>query len=181
MKIHAIIAPMKERTPKRFALIGLPGSGKSTYAVRIGTLLNIPVHHLDSHLFEQDGRKKDKKEFLSIEEAMVKEEAWVVEGCSLSTLATRFKRADAVVYFNFSRLLCVFRILKRSLFFDEALKETGCLRGVNLRLIRYIWNFEKEKRAGIESLRRAYPHVNFIELKSPKDAEQFLNNLKRSL
>lgn len=37
---------------KKFAIIGLPGSGKSTFSVKLGKILNIPVHHLDRHIFE---------------------------------------------------------------------------------------------------------------------------------
>ena len=49
---------MKEKIPKRIALIGLPGSGKSTFAVKLGKRLAIPVHHLDKHMFEEGGKKK---------------------------------------------------------------------------------------------------------------------------
>lgn len=40
---------MKNHNPKKFALIGLPGSGKSTFASNLGKILEIPVHHLDQH------------------------------------------------------------------------------------------------------------------------------------
>lgn len=168
---------MKNRSLRRFAIIGLPGSGKSTFAKKLGQALDIPVHHLDRQMFEADGRKKDREELLAIEREMVKEEGWVVEGCSLSTLATRFERADVVLYFNFSRLLCIYRIIKRALCFDETLAETGCVRGVNLRLIEYIWNFDRSKRAQIEKLRNQYPSVKFQEIKSPQAAAEYFNKL----
>jgi adenylate kinase family enzyme len=93
-KIHA----------KKFALIGLPGSGKSTFASKLGKILKIPVHHLDKHMFEPDGKKKDKQEFIEIQKAMLNEEAWIVEGCSFSTFEMRFAKADILIYFHFSRL-----------------------------------------------------------------------------
>jgi len=56
---------MEKEKLKRIAVIGLPGSGKSTFATRLGKMLSISVHHLDKHMF--DGRtKRDKRE--SIEE-----------------------------------------------------------------------------------------------------------------
>lgn len=76
---------MKKEIRKRIAIIELPGNGKSTFSTKFGNILNIPVHHLDRHMF--DGRKKrDRQEFLSIKESLVSEESWIIEGCSLSTL-----------------------------------------------------------------------------------------------
>src|SRR5271154_5056681 len=121
---------MKQEIPKRFAIIGLPGSGKSTFAAKLGKMLYIPVHHLDKHMF--DGKKKrDRQEFLSVKEAMVREESWIIEGCSISTLEMRFARADTVIYFHLPRLLCIWRICKRLFTFDKNLADTGCLRGIN--------------------------------------------------
>ncbi|MBA3239486.1 MAG: hypothetical protein H0T62_14245 [Parachlamydiaceae bacterium] len=71
---------MNKTHAKKFALIGLPGSGKSTFASKLGRILNLPVHHLDKHMFEPDGKKKDKKEFIEIQKAMLDEKAWLVEG-----------------------------------------------------------------------------------------------------
>jgi adenylate kinase family enzyme len=55
---------------KRFALIGLPVSGKSILAAKLGKILNIPVHHLGRHMFEANGKKKDKQEFIAIQKAI---------------------------------------------------------------------------------------------------------------
>lgn len=169
---------MKKDMPKRIAIIGLPGSGKSTFAIQLGKKLNIPVHHLDKHLF--DGKKKkDKAEFLLVKEALIKEDAWVIEGCSLSTLEMRFARADTVIYFHFPRLLCLWRIFKRVFTFDAYLSETGCLKGVNWTLIKYIWSFDKDKREGIEELRKRYPKVNFIVFHCSKEMVNYLEELKK--
>lgn len=89
---------MKNTCYKKFALIGPPGSGKSTFASKIGKILGIPVHHLDRHMFEPGGKKRDKQEFIEIQKAMLGEKAWVVEGCSFSTFEMRFARADVLIY-----------------------------------------------------------------------------------
>jgi adenylate kinase family enzyme len=65
---------MNRETPKRIAIIGPPGSGKSTFAVKLGKLLNISVHHLDTHCFI--GRtKRDQKEFAAIQQELVDQES----------------------------------------------------------------------------------------------------------
>jgi adenylate kinase family enzyme len=170
---------MKSKILKRLAIIGLPGSGKSTFAIRLGKLLNIPVHHLDRHMF--DGRKKrDRQEFLAAKEALVSQDSWIIEGCSLSTLEMRFARADTIIYFHFPRLLCVWRLCKRIFSFDQTLADSGCLRGVNWPLLKYVWNFDRDKRKNIEELRKAYPQVEFLVFHSPSDIDKFLDKLTRS-
>lgn len=91
---------MKNTYPKKFALIGLPGSGKSTFASKLGKILDIPVHHLDRHMFEPGGKKRDKQEFIETQKAMLEEKAWIVEGCSFSTFEMRFAKADVLIYFG---------------------------------------------------------------------------------
>lgn len=129
---------------KRIAVIGLPGSGKSTFATGLGKKLGIPVHHLDKHMF--DGRTKiDRQKFLSIKETLVNEDSWIIEGCSLSTVEMRFARADTIIYFHLSRWLCIWRVLKRLFIVDKKIVDTGCLNGINWGLIKYIWNFDRDK------------------------------------
>lgn len=164
---------MRKVHPKKLALIGLPGSGKSTFAVKLGKILHIPVHHLDRHMFEPNGKKKDKKEFIEIQQAMLNEEAWVVEGCSCSTFEMRFAKADVSIYFYFSRLVCFLRLFKRVFNYK---KDFGGLRAVTWEILKYTWNFDKEKRASIEELRQKYPQTEFLIFRSQKDADFFLKS-----
>src|SRR5580700_1979189 len=157
---------MKNTSYKKFALIGLPGSGKSSFAAKLGRILDIPVHHLDRHMFEPGGKKRDKQEFIEIQKAMLDEKAWVVEGCSFSTFEMRFAKADVLIYFHFSRLVCYLRLIKRIFNYK---KDFGGLRRINWELLRYIWSFDKEKRAGIEELRKKYPKTQFIIFRNQKD------------
>lgn len=69
---------MNQEIPQKIAIIGLPGSGKSTFAIKLGKFIGAPVHHLDRHMFEAGGKKKDRQELLSIEQAIVYEESWIV-------------------------------------------------------------------------------------------------------
>lgn len=162
---------MGREIPKRIAIIGLPGSGKSTFASKLGKLLKYPVHHLDRHQFEEGGQKRDHQEFLSIQKAMLKEEVWIIEGCSISTLEMRFARADTVIYFHLPRLLCMWRIVKRLFLYDPSF---GGLRCVTWEILQYIWNFDKSKREGIENLCKSYPSANFLIFKSSKDVDRYV-------
>ena len=168
---------MNTKHPKKIAIIGLPGSGKSTFASKLGKILNIPVHHLDRHMFEPGGKKRDKQEFIKVQKAMLEETCWVVEGCSFSTFEMRFAKADVVIYFHFSRFVCFWRFVKRLFNYE---REYGGLRAINRELLKYTWNFDREKRARIEELREKYSQTDFLIFRNQKDADLFLTRLLNS-
>ena len=53
-------------------------------------------------------------------------------------------------------------------------REFDGLRAINWELLKYTWNFDKEKRARIEELRDKYPQTDFLIFRSQKDADLFL-------
>ena len=107
-------------------------------------------------MFESGGKKRDKQEFIETQKAMLEEKAWIVEGCSFSTFEMRFAKADILIYFHFSRLVCFWRFFKRLFNYK---RDFGGLRAINWELLKYTWNFDKEKRARIEELREKYPQI----------------------
>jgi len=164
----------------RVAIIGLPGSGKSTFAVQLGQSLDIPVYHLDRYAFLSGGKKLDKESFLQIQQDLVNGSSWIIEGCALSSLEMRVARADAVFYFRLPRLLCIWRIFKRYFFPDKTLldKGEGCTQVLNWELIKYTWNFVRDKKQEIDAMRTKYPKVKFIEFKSSSEAATYLSAFK---
>lgn len=168
-----------DKKPNKIAIIGLPGSGKSTFALLLSQLLDLPVYHLDSYMFEGK-QKRDRKVFLEEKKAMLKQNSWIIEGCSMSTLEMRFAEGDMVFYLCFPRLLCLWRICKRYFQYDS-LKETGCLKGINWPLIKYIWNFKKNNAAYIEELRKRYPKIEFITFNSSHEIDLYLKKMKKFL
>lgn len=165
---------MKNKYPKKIAIIGLPGSGKSTLASKLGQILDIPVYHLDRHMFEQDGKKRDKQEFVETQKTLLDETSWIVEGCSFSTFEMRFAKADVLIYFHFSRFICFWRLFKRIFNYKQ---DFGGLRIPNSELLKYTWNFDKEKRARIEELKEKYPQTDFLIFRNQKDADLFLREI----
>lgn len=162
---------MKKIHARKFALIGPPGSGKSTLASKLGKILAIPVHHLDKHMFEPDGKKRDKQEFIGIQKALLNEEAWIVEGCSSGTFEMRFSKADVFIYLNLSRMLCIWRLFKRMFNYK---KDLSGLRVLNWEILRYTWNFNKEKGARTNELKEKYPNVHFLIFTNQKEVDFFL-------
>ncbi len=123
-------------------------------------------------------KKRDRLEFLAIQQALVEEERWIIEGCSIATLETRFARADTVIYLKLPRLLCLYRALKRIFCFDRSIPDLpeGCSKGVSWTLICYLWNFEKEKDPEILALARKYPRVDFWVWRKQREIDTYIAN-----
>lgn len=170
---------MKQDSQKRFSLFGLPGSGKSTFAHKLGKKLGIAVHHLDKHYFLAQWEIRNRDEFLAAQQEMVDGETWIIEGNSIATLEMRFARADVVIYFHLPRYLCLWRVFKRPFRHDKSILDIpeGCSKSdISWTLLKYLWTFHKEKKERIEELKSKYPHVDFHVFQSSTDAENFLES-----
>ena len=49
--------------PKKIMIFGIPGSGKSTFALKISRLLNVSLFHLDKYFLLADGKRETIRSF----------------------------------------------------------------------------------------------------------------------
>ncbi len=172
---------MEKDSPfQRIMMFGIPGSGKSTFAVQLGELLHLPVFHLDKHFYSHNWVERPADEFLQIQKELVKQPAWIIDGNAVRSLAMRYERADLVLYFRFNRLLCLWRVFKRLIFKDHRISDRaeGCSEQVRFRLIRYLWGFDARVRKTLKELKASYPHAQFRELRNQGDLDVLLKFLR---
>lgn len=60
----------KGHSPKRIMIFGIPGSGKSTFALKLSRLLNLPLFHLDKYFFVSGWEERNYEEFLQIQQGL---------------------------------------------------------------------------------------------------------------
>ena len=89
------------------------GVGKSTFAVKLGEGLNLPVHHLDAYHWKPGWIEAEKEEFRSVQHNIVKGDHWIIEGNYSSTFDIRMAQADTFIYLELPLRVCVYRVLKR--------------------------------------------------------------------
>lgn len=161
----------------RILIIGLNGSGKSTFANRLGKKLNREVTHLDK-LYFQAGWKhtQTKEEWREQVKNLISQEKWIIDGHYVSTLDIRIPAADTIIFFNFNKLLCLYRIVKRVFNrtqpFDKA---EGNKEKIPFTLIGRIILFPKKKMLAMLD-----PYKNtkkVIIFKNDREVEKYLNNL----
>ena len=71
---------MAEPRPRRIAVIGRAGSGKSTAAVALGRAFDLPVVHLDQLYWTSDWQPVAPDRFEAAQQAAIAAETWVIDG-----------------------------------------------------------------------------------------------------
>ena len=100
---------------QRVLVIGGPGSGKTTFAVRLARVLELPVVHLDAHFWQAGWRESPRPEWAAQVADLAAADCWVMDGHYAGTLALRAPRADAILMLAPPRLTRVGRLVRRGL------------------------------------------------------------------
>src|SRR6185369_4635695 len=101
---------------ERILIIGPSGSGKSTFTNKLGKKLNREVIHLDKLYYNSGWKLAHTKEgWREAITKLVEGESWIMDGHYNSTLDIRVPRADTIIFFNFSKMFCLYRVFKRAL------------------------------------------------------------------
>jgi len=168
---------------KKIVIIGSGGAGKSTLARRLGEAMGIEVIHLDKLHWRADWVEPPKDEWLKIVENAVKKESWIMDGNFGGTMELRLQYCDTAIFLDFPRFLCTYRIFKRWLTYRNTNRpdmSEGCNEKIDLEFLGWIWNFQKTTKPKIEErLKRFENEKAIIYLRSPKEVEKFLMNLKK--
>lgn len=167
----------------RICIFGRPGSGKSTVAYKLAEKMKVPLYHLDKYFYVGGWVERDYQEFINIQQCMVNQDAWIIDGNSLKSLEMRYARAQVCLYFNFPRSVCLLRLIKRYFVKNRAIDDRaeGCQEALRWRLIKYMWTYEYRQNYRllhlINDLKVRYPQVKFIEIKNADDLEKALNSI----
>jgi adenylate kinase family enzyme len=98
---------------RRVVIIGSSGSGKSTFARRMGAVTGLPVIHIDQLFWQPGWVLPDNAAYLERLSAVVAQDRWIIEGVNPSTLDLRLPRTDLLIRLERHRLVCLWRVGKR--------------------------------------------------------------------
>jgi adenylate kinase family enzyme len=165
---------------RRVVILGCSGSGKSTFARAMGERLGLPVVHLDALFWRPGWVEPDKDEFRAKVAAAVEGDAWITDGNYVGrTFELRLPRADAVIFLDQPRWLCLWRIFKRS-WTDRRKRRAdlaeGCYENISWDFTLWVWTFEKKSRPRIEQTVAAHGKP-MITLSGDREVAAFLASL----
>lgn len=168
----------------KIAVIGYSGAGKSTLAAALGERLNLPVLHLDSIHFLPGWAQRDKTECLSLLEQTMAGNNWIIDGNYHNLLwERRMAEADHIVYLNFPRLLCLWRVVRRKWTYRGGQARPsaapGCPERLDWAFVRWVvWDGRKNTGRHRAAMLQ-YPE-KAVELKSPGQVSRWLEGFASS-
>jgi len=166
---------------KKIAIIGSCGAGKSTLAHQLGELLDIEVIHLDSFYWKPGWVATPKNEWKNTVEGLVKRESWIIDGNYNSTIDIRLNAADTIIFLDFSRTVCLWRVIKRRLQYAGKSRPdmaSGCLERVTWSLIQWVWSYPVHSRPNIlQKLDEYVDSKKIFILQSLSEVGHFLQDI----
>ena len=166
---------------ERILIIGCGGAGKSTLARQLGNLTGLPVVHLDKLFWHPGWVESTKEEIDAKIAAALDEPQWIMDGNYNRTLPMRIQKCDTVIYLDFSRFACLMGVAKRVLSTYGTVRPDmaeGCPERFDLDFLRWVWNFNKNKREQYYRLLNEAEGVETIVLKNRRAVRKFLKQFQ---
>ncbi|MDR0948737.1 MAG: DNA topology modulation protein [Lachnospiraceae bacterium] len=160
----------------RIMIIGCCGSGKTTLANELSKILNLQVFHLDKLYWKPGWIESTKEEWIEKQKSIVKNNDWIIDGNYAGSLDIRLNRCTSVIFLDYSRWICVYRIFKRLLYAFGKTREDmaeGCRERINFQFFRFVWNFRKKSRHKIIEKMEMYNNIQKLILRTPKETKTF--------
>jgi adenylate kinase family enzyme len=169
---------------KKIAIVGCGGSGKSTLARKLGEVTGLPVYHLDALYWKPGWVATPNEEWDRLQTELIGTEKWIIDGNYGRTLDIRLEAADTIVFFDLSRWVTMYRLIKRRFMYHRKTRPDlteGCPERLDLKFVKWVWNFNRDKRpAMMEKLQSYAATKQIIILKKWSDAELLVERLKGS-
>lgn len=165
---------------ERILIIGCGGAGKSTLARQLGEKLDLPVVHLDSIFWLPGWVEMEREAFDDRVRQELEKPKWIIDGNYNRTMPQRIAKCDTVIYLDFSRFACLLGVLKRVITNHGKVRPDmgeGCPERFDLDFLKWVWNFNQEKREKYYRLLNEAEGKQTIVLKNRRMVRRFLKSL----
>lgn len=173
-------SPVASRRMDRIAIIGCGGSGKTYLANQLAAHLDLRLTHLDALYYDADWNPLPADEFAELQEKLVTEDRWLIEGNYAGTLPIRLARADTVIFLDLPALTCLSGILQRRWRYRGGQHDKdGVYDRITWNFVRYIWGYRKSMRPRVRALLDEHGrHATLVTLTSRRQAARYLAQLR---
>ncbi len=168
-------------------VIGTSASGKSTFSKVLAEKLNVRYIEMDALFWKPNWQESNNSEFLKKLKDATFEDDWVLDGNYSRTASLKWAKANTVIWLDYSFSRTVFQALKRAikriLTKQEIWPNTGNIETFRTTFFSrksiILWtlqNYHSNRTKYADIMQSdTYSHIRFVQLDSPKQAEEFIN------
>ena len=164
----------------RIAIIGAPGTGKTTLANNLSEIYGIEAIHIDGihHLPNWNLRDKEERDRMILE--ITNQEKWIIDGTYRSTLRARIEKADFIIWLDFSTLGQIRGIMQRYLKNKGVEKPEipGCKEKMDKEFFTYVFRYNRTKRNSIVENLEGIDKDKILILKNRRQVNKWLEKEK---
>lgn len=168
---------------KRIAVVGSAGSGKSTVARHVGAITGLEVVHLDSLYWRPGWVATPEEEWRQTVAVVAARDSWIIDGNYGRSMAIRLDRADTIVFMDFPRLTCVWRVFKRWLMYRGKTRPDlapGCPERLDWEFVKWVWGYRHRSRPSVlERIERRSAGSEVFVLRTQVEVDRLLDGLRR--
>ena len=168
---------------QRIIIIGCGGAGKSTLARKLGEVLDLPVVHLDKLFWKPNWVETSREEFDALLAQELAKDKWIMDGNFNRTMPERIKHCDTIIYLDFSRVVCLMGVVKRVITTYGTVRPDmgeGCPERIDFEFMKWVWNFNKNKRESYYKMLNEVEGIETIVLKNRRAVKMFLKSLNQT-
>ena len=118
-----------------------------------------------------------KEEQRTVQNELVKEDEWIIDGNYGGTMDIRMNAADTIIFLDIHRTICVYRAFKRVVQYRNKTRPdmgAGCEERFDLQFFKWIWDYPNVKRPTIiKRVREIARRKKVIVLKSSSEVQKF--------
>ena len=164
---------------EKVIIIGCPGSGKSTFARNLKSIIGLPLYHLDMMFWNEDKTTVSKEVFLKRLQDVMSTSKWIIDGNYGSTMEMRIKECDTVFFLDYPTEVCIEGIKSRK---GVPRSDMPWVEKDNTdkEFIDFINNYNSESRPEVISLLEKYSSKNIIIFQTRTESEEYLSLLKNT-
>lgn len=167
---------------QRILVMGPSGSGKSTLARQLGERLGIDVVHMDRLHWRPGWVEGPNDELRAAVTRAVARPAWIIDGNygGSGTLQERLDACDTIVYLDFPRRVCLWRVFRRILrYYGQTRPDLAddCPEKFDWEFVKWVWDTPKRRPAAMARLEPFGESRNVIFLRNARQVRTFLDGV----